>query len=618
MNEENKLQKRNVAAFLILKEGKTILKTYKVFSDDLIITIGRHGDNTIRLKDDRNMISRSHAAIIKMVAEKNDRSREAEKGKKEPPQFFIRDLASGHGTRVNGRFVRKKLLEEGDLIRIADYVIEFSRKDIDKRSRGRTIDQDNTFGSSDPDAVTKLSPAVTRRGAGLTDAQKEVIFSFAERGLGVDPTESPREFGEVLLKALPAHRALIGAYDGDLIHIKYHKGYEREDPDDIGKEFLDKLRETGSSLTGPQVWVQLSKDHFLGLQREQPPPFDNQDLSFLVEIIELLKSPKSKKDELKTSTPWPVTVIGLNKEVRKCVEIASEEELKNRDILLLGETGTGKEVLARFIHEQSGKTRNGPFIAVNLSSLPEGMIHSQLFGHEKGAFTDAKEAKEGYFVIAEGGTLFIDEIGDLPISVQVSLLSAMESREALKLAGRKPDSFTCRIIAATNRDIEKKIEAGEFRSDLLARFTHIIRLPPLRKRLEELPLLMNYFIDQFSEDPKGISREAMQLLRQYFWPENVREVRKVVLRALQTAQDTIYSWDLPEEVRFQKQVQETVKKEKKRLQSLDQGIKEMIEEVLAATHGNVTKALEILKIPKSTLYKMMKDMGIPVGYGRKT
>jgi DNA-binding NtrC family response regulator/pSer/pThr/pTyr-binding forkhead associated (FHA) protein len=618
MNEENKLQKRNVAAFLILKEGKTILKTYKVFSDDLIIIIGRHGENTIRLKDDRNIISRFHAAIIRMVPKNNDGPKEAEKSKKECPQFLIRDLASGHGTRVNNHFIRKQLLHEGDLIRIGDYIIEFTQKDFDKGLRGKTIDKDDEFGSSSPNAITKLSSKAERLDARLVGAQREVFFDFAERGMGVDPSESPKEFVKLVLQALPSQRVLLGCYNGDLIHIKYHKGYEREEPDDIDKVFLDELRESGFALKETQIWVQLSADHFLGLKREQPPPFIDQDLFFLRKIVRTLKSIGSKKRELIVNTSWPTGLIGLHREARKCVRIASEGELKNRDILLLGETGTGKEVLGRFIHEQSAKTKNGPFIAVNLSSLPEGMIHSQLFGHEKGAFTDAKEAKEGYFMIAEGGTLFIDEIGDLPISVQVSLLSAMESREALKLAGKKPDSFHCRIIAATNRNIEKKIESGEFRSDLLARFTHVIRLPPLRDRLEELPLLVIYFIDQFSEKPLGVSREAMQILRQYDWPDNVREVRKVVVRALQSAQQTIYSWDLPEEIRFRQKVQETMEKERKRLRSLDQGIKQMIEEVLAATHGNVTKALEILKIPKSTLYKMMKDIGIPVGYGRRT
>ena len=353
---------------------------------------------------------------------------------------------------------------------------------------------------------------------------------------------------------------MIGFYDGEVLHVKYHKGYEREHPDDIRKEFLDELRKAGFSFTKKQLWLQFSTNHFLALVREKPPAFNDQDLDFLHEIGSLLKKFNSKSEELIANTPWPDGVIGLHEERKTCLEITSEKELNNRDVLLLGETGTGKEVMARFIHDQSSETRNGPFIAVNLSSLPEGMIHSQLFGHEKGVFTDARDSKEGYFQIAKGGTLFIDEVGDLPMKIQTSLLTSMENRTVLKLGGEKPEKFNCRIIAATNRDLEKKIKSGEFRSDLRARFTHVLHLPPLRKRMGDLSLLVSYYIDQFSAYPKGISREAMEILRQYEWRDNVREVRTVIIHALNKAQETIFSWDLPGEIRFRKDVQETVEK----------------------------------------------------------
>jgi hypothetical protein len=222
MNEE-KQTKRKVAASLILKEGKTTLKTFKLFQDDQIITIGRHGNNTIRLRDDKNIISRSHAAIIRVAENNTEQHQETKKGKN-PPQFFIRDLCSLYGTRVNSQYIRKKLLKEGDLVRIGDYIIDFTQIDLHKRPRGRTIDQDDEFGSSEPDAVTKLSPKATCKDVNFTDVQKEVFLSFAEMGMGVDPSESPKEFGEIMLRALPAQRVLVGLYDGEIIHIKYHKG----------------------------------------------------------------------------------------------------------------------------------------------------------------------------------------------------------------------------------------------------------------------------------------------------------------------------------------------------------------------------------------------------------
>jgi DNA-binding NtrC family response regulator/pSer/pThr/pTyr-binding forkhead associated (FHA) protein len=620
MNDENKgsqQQARTVTAFLILRKGNRVLKRIKLFSDDLIVTIGRHENNTIRLTDDKNMISRSHAAILRIVTEKDATAQNSEQRVKEP-QFLIRDLCSGLGTIVNNGLVRKKFLDEGDLIRIHDYTLAFTRKDLSKKPLGRTVDQDDDFSSSNPEAPTELGSNATRKDAKFTNQQKEFISNFSDRGMGVDPTESAKEFIEMLISAMPARRSLIGSYDGEVIQIKYHKGYEREDPSDIGREFLDKLKKDGFAIKKTQIWAQLPKDHFLELKREKPPVFSDQELDFLKEIVRLLNIFDSKREELIKRTPWPASVIGLHKEIEKCIEIASDPEIKNRDVLLLGETGTGKEVMARFIHEQCSKTRGEPFIPVNLSSLPEGMIYSQLFGHVKGSFTDAKETKEGYFKIAKGGTLFLDEVADFPMKVQVALLSSMQNRTIMKLGGSEPEDFKCRIIAATNRDIEKRIKADEFRSDLLARFTYVIQLPPLRKRIGELPLLVSYYIDLFSARALGVSREAMELLRDYEWPENVREVGNVVIEAIGKSNENIFSWDLPGKIRFRKKVQETMENEDKKLKSLEEGIKQIIQEALLATGGKIKPALAILKIPKSTLYKMMKDMGIPVGYGRKT
>jgi DNA-binding NtrC family response regulator len=204
----------------------------------------------------------------------------------------------------------------------------------------------------------------------------------------------------------------------------------------------------------------------------------------------------------------------------------------NVSVLVLGESGTGKELVARTIHEQSTR-RPGPFVAVNCAALPETLLESELFGHERGAFTDAREQRKGRFELAHGGTLFLDEIGDLPIATQVKFLRVLEEAEIMRLGGTKSIKIDVRIIAATNKNLELGVERNEFRQDLYYRLKVItVTIPPLRERREDIPLLVDTFIADFCaknnlEFP-GITAEAMEVLVNYSWPGNVRELQNLV------------------------------------------------------------------------------------------
>jgi DNA-binding NtrC family response regulator len=223
-------------------------------------------------------------------------------------------------------------------------------------------------------------------------------------------------------------------------------------------------------------------------------------------------------------------------------------------VLIEGESGTGKELVARAIRLLSNR-RNKPFIAVNVGALPETLIESELFGHEKGAFTGAAERRLGRFELADTGTLFLDEIGEIPAPTQVKLLRVLEEREFMRVGGVQPIKVNVRVVAATNQPLRELVESGRFRSDLFYRLNVLrIYLPPLRERPEDVPLLVRRFIQDYSEEHdrvfRGISAEAMQLLMQYAWPGNVRELRNLIESMVVLAPDhEIQPGDLPRHVR---------------------------------------------------------------------
>ena len=205
-------------------------------------------------------------------------------------------------------------------------------------------------------------------------------------------------------------------------------------------------------------------------------------------------------------------------------------------VLITGESGTGKELIARAIHKRSRRA-NGPFIRVNCAAIPQSLIASELFGHEKGAFTGATERRLGRFELANGGTIFLDEIGDIPADTQVALLRVLQEREFERVGGGRTVSVDVRVVAATNRDLKAAIEAGTFRLDLFYRLNVFpIRVPSLRERKDDIPLLAKYFIERYARSTgkkiKNIDRKTLELLQAYDWPGNIRELQNVIERAV--------------------------------------------------------------------------------------
>ncbi|HEY4755225.1 MAG TPA: sigma-54 dependent transcriptional regulator, partial [Ignavibacteriaceae bacterium] len=229
-------------------------------------------------------------------------------------------------------------------------------------------------------------------------------------------------------------------------------------------------------------------------------------------------------------------IIGRSKEMRDLIDITMQVAKADISILIYGESGVGKEVFARAIHAYSNR-KDKPLVSVNCGAIPEGILESELFGHKKGSFTGAFETRKGYFEIADGGTLFLDEIGEMPLRTQVKLLRAIETQEFMKIGAETVTSVDVRIIVATNKDLQREVDAGKFREDLYFRIKAVtLSIPPLRKRKADIEELAYHFITRYSESskrkPPRLTDEALELLKEYSWPGNIRELKNTLESAI--------------------------------------------------------------------------------------
>jgi transcriptional regulator with PAS, ATPase and Fis domain len=290
-------------------------------------------------------------------------------------------------------------------------------------------------------------------------------------------------------------------------------------------------------------------------------------------------------------------------------------------VLISGESGTGKELAARAIHFNSPR-KDGPFVVVNCGAIPRDLIESEFFGHIKGAFTDAKAEKTGKFELAHEGTIFLDEIGDLSPEAQVKLLRALGEKEIVKVGGAKTIPVDVRVIAATNKNLEEEVKAGEFREDLFWRLAVLsLNLPPLRERKEDIPLLCEHFIKKFSlelkKEVQGISRQAMKSLQSYSWPGNIRELESVLYESLVLNETPfVEEKDLPLRViRKIEEIEDTFVLPERSMNETIQDLtgkmeKKIIEDALRETGFNRTQAAQKLGVSRKTLFNKIQQYGI--------
>jgi two-component system nitrogen regulation response regulator GlnG len=378
-----------------------------------------------------------------------------------------------------------------------------------------------------------------------------------------------------------------------------------------------------------------------------PKPFDLKELTSVVQRA--LAGPSAKRDPVaEQQGEERLPLIGRSPAMQEIYRIIARLTQTDLTVMIMGESGTGKELVARALHDY-GKRRHGPFVAVNMAAIPKELVESELFGHERGAFTGATNRGIGRFEQAEGGTLFLDEIGDMPPEAQTRLLRVLQQGEYTTVGGRVPIKTDVRIIAATNRDLRQLIQQGLFREDLYYRLNVVpVRMPPLREKVEDIPDLVRHFLRKAEEEglpPKRLDTDAMEILKIYRWPGNVRELENLIRRlAVLHSGETIPAAAITAELKEPAPISEPEQgREADSLSAMverhltryflehgdrlppagiyDRVLQEierpLISICLAATRGNQIRAAHLLGLNRNTLRKKIRDLGLEVIRGLK-
>ena len=341
-------------------------------------------------------------------------------------------------------------------------------------------------------------------------------------------------------------------------------------------------------------------------------PFQTAELLRTLEEALEGSAPQRERARLRREMPTaPARIVGASRIMRELFDSIQRAGRSASTVLITGESGTGKELVARAIHEAS--ERSGAFIAVNCAAIPAELIESELFGHTGQAFTGAKASRAGLFESADNGTIFLDEVGELPVQVQPKLLRVLQEGAIRRVGADRERNIDVRVVAATNRDLESEVSANRFREDLFWRLNVIaLRVPALRERPFDIPLLVEHFISKTAErnrtEPLRVSREALAVLTAYAWPGNVRELENAIERAAAFSSGAeITAADLPERVRASGEAAGLVARAASRRLTLDELEREYIIETLRHTGGNKSRAAELLGLDRKTLYRKLDE-----------
>jgi two-component system, NtrC family, response regulator HydG len=625
---------------LIALSGPLAGQTFALGAERL--TIGREHDNTLHLRD--IAVSRHHCVL------------EAENGR-----FRLRDLDSRYGTFVNGVPVRERELAHGDWITLGESLVLFLTREEDAtKERPLLVDSETFFvgntmrfalGQSRylmPDVVLAALPPEARTARDL-----HALLRIGVDLQAVHSTESiARRLLELTLETIPAERAALllmdaGTADPTASFALDRRGstatfpvsrtlVERVLTDRSALLANDVLQEAGewdgvesvvkaqlqSLLAAPLTGSEGPQGVLYLDSREPGTRFDERHLDLLTaaagiaaaalanaRLLEWLRGENQRMEEAFDSD-----VVGESPRVKEVIRLLTKAAATDSTVLLLGESGTGKEVAARAIHKCSRRSSR-PFIPINCATLSETLLASELFGHEKGAFTGAVERKTGKIEAAEGGTLFLDEIGEMPTELQAKLLRVLQEREYERVGGTRTLRADVRVVAATNRDLERAIRDKSFREDLFYRLNVIpVTLPPLRERPEDVQLLASHFAAKFSQQlgrrTAGFTPEARACLLRYGWPGNVRELANAIERALVLGDgELIRPEDLPETV-LEAGPAVSAGPVGTYHDSVNAFKRRLILDALAQAGGNVTRAAERLDLNPTYLHRLMRNFDL--------
>jgi two-component system nitrogen regulation response regulator GlnG len=426
-------------------------------------------------------------------------------------------------------------------------------------------------------------------------------------------------------------------------------------PDENGLDLVPRMRRLRPNLrvivmSAQNTLLTAVKANERGAFEYLPKPFDLSELMGVVDrALMASKSPESSKrdDERPSEEDERLPIIGRSPAMQEIYRLLARLMSTDLTVMIYGESGTGKELIARALHDY-GKRRRAGFVAVNMAAIPRELIESELFGHEKGAFTGASERSAGRFEQATGGTLFLDEIGDMPLEAQTRLLRVLQEGEYTTVGGRVPIKADVRIIAATHRDLRQLVRQGLFREDLFYRLSVVpIRIPPLRERREDIPELVRHFVTQMEQEglpAKLLDPGAMARLTRYAWPGNVRELRNLIRRlSVLTSEDVVSQESIDRELDEEEKstmlagtAEESLGEAVERhLQGyfdahghalpasglysriLAEVERPLITLCLAATGGNQVKTAKLLGLNRNTLRKKIRELGVEISRGMR-
>ncbi|HKR12121.1 MAG TPA: sigma 54-interacting transcriptional regulator [Pyrinomonadaceae bacterium] len=563
--------------------------------------------------------------------------------------FVITDLESLNGTFVNDLPVKSRILEHGDRLRIGESQFVFLTADGDIASRSSEVNLDETQVVSGPTVQIRIDHAMYLMARDLSALMKVSTAINAIRGL----EELLQRLLELLFEVVPAQRGAILLTTGEALDSASVFGLDRvggkdtavnvsrtiaqkvlrdgvallasdpsTQPATLSSESLIKAR-THSVMCVPLVMI----DHKLGvlyLDTSIAEDHFNKDHLQLVTAIAGIAAVaienarhfewlQNENERLLADVNIEHNMVGEGPAMQRVYHFISKVAPTDSTVLINGESGTGKELAARAIHRNSKRVQKA-FMAVNCAALTETLLESELFGHEKGAFTGAFAQKKGRLEVANGGTVFLDEIGELTPPLQVKLLRVLQEREFERVGGTATIKVDLRIIAATNKNLEDAIEAAQFRQDLYYRLNVVsLEMPPLRDRREDIMLLASYFADKYgakcNRKLRGISADARACLTAYDWPGNVRELENAIERAIVLGTtDVILPEDLPEALleRETSAAQASMGYHEAVTQTKKQIILKAVEEA----KGNYTEAARLLGVHPNYLHRLLRNLNL--------